>query len=96
MRQIAQDTKRCCGIAALPAPEGQTADRLCRLSANYPRTDTKVDLASLHPGGMTQYAETGVSLFLHDSSPEPVIGYGGAKGIFAYYQAVLHYGSLTE
>jgi hypothetical protein len=95
MRQIAQYTEGSCGSAAHP-PGCQTADKDYSLSTSNPGQDAKVDLACLHPGGMTQYAEPGVSRFLHDSSPEPAIGYGGTKGIFAYYLAVLHFGTLME
>jgi hypothetical protein len=72
------------------------ADGLEYPPAEYPGNEAKVDPASLHPGGMTQDAEPGIARFLPASSPEPVIGYGGRKGIFAYYQAVLHFGTLAE
>jgi hypothetical protein len=57
---------------------------------------TDVEFTCLHPGGMTQDAEPGVSRFLHASSPEPVIGYGGTKGVLAYYRAVLHFGTTPD
>nr|WP_319376497.1 hypothetical protein [uncultured Methanoregula sp.] len=41
---------------------------------------------------MTQDAEPEIFRFLHAKSPEPVIGYGGVKGIFAYYKAVHDFG----
>jgi hypothetical protein len=64
------------------------------LFAGFAGKDAKVDPANLLPGGMTQDAQAGIAPFLHAGSPEPVIGYGGMKGISAYYQAVLHFGIL--
>jgi hypothetical protein len=96
MRHIGWYTEGRCGGAAFPAPERYAAGELRGSSADYPGADAKLDLASLLPGGMTQDAEPGISRFLHASSPEPVIGYGGTRGIFAYYQAVLHFGALAE
>jgi hypothetical protein len=96
MRQIARYSKGGCGSAALPAPEQSPADGIACPPAESPGLETKVDLASLHPGGMTQDAEPGIARFLHAGSPELVIGYGGMKGILAYYRAVLHYGTLVE
>ncbi|MFA5294973.1 MAG: hypothetical protein WC382_05615 [Methanoregulaceae archaeon] len=93
MRQIARYTGRDCGSAALSAPGVPTAGELDGSPARYPCKDAKDDCASLLPGGMTPDAEPGVSWFLHASSPEPVIGYGGVKGIFAYYQSVLYFGA---
>ena len=73
-----------------------TADELRGSPAGYPGQDAKVDPASLLPGGVTQDAEPGISRFLHASSPEPVFGYGGMKGISAYYRAVLFFGNPME
>jgi hypothetical protein len=96
MRQIARYSEEGCSIAAPLAPEQYAADGIACPSVAYPGPEAKVDLASLHPGGMTQDAEPGISRFLHAGSPEPVIGYGGTKGIVAYYQAVLHFGTMME
>jgi hypothetical protein len=93
MRHIARYTEGGCSTAAPPAPERYLADGLEYPPAAYPGPEAKVDLASLHPGGMTQDAEPEIARFLHASGPEPAIGYGGTKGIFAYYQAVLHFGT---
>jgi hypothetical protein len=96
MRQIARYTQGGCGCAAPPGPERYPASELQGSPAGYPGQDAKVDLASLLPGGMTKGSEPGISRFLHAGSPEPVIGYGGAKGISAYYRAVLYFGTVTE
>jgi hypothetical protein len=96
MRHIARYTERSCSNAALPAPEMYLADGLEYPPAEYPGTEAKVDLASLHPGGMTKGPEPGIARFLPASSPEPVIGNGGRKGLFAYYQAVLYFGTRPE
>jgi hypothetical protein len=96
MRHIAPYTEGGCGFAALPEPERYAAGGQRGPSADYPGQHAKLDLASLLPGGMTQDAEPGISRFLHASSPEPVIGYGGTRGIFAYYQADLHFGIFGE
>ena len=92
MRHSARYTKGGCSIAAPPAPDLHIADGYGYPPAAYPGSERKVDLASLHPGGMTKGPEPGAR-FLHASSPEPVIGYCGMKGIFAYYKAVLHFGT---
>jgi hypothetical protein len=96
MRHSARHTEGGCGSAAPPAPDLNIADGAEYPPAECPGKDAKVDLASLHPGGMTQDAEPAIARFLHASGPEPAIGYGGAKGILAYYQAVLHFGTLSE
>lgn len=96
MRQIARYTQGDCGSAALTPPGWSPADEFSDSSAGFAGKDAKVDPASLHPGGMTQDAEWGVDPFLHAGSPEPVIGYGGMKGISAYYQSVLHFGTWME
>ena len=96
MRHNARYTVGGCGSAAPTAPELYSADGLGYPPAEYPGPEVKVDLASLHPGGMTQDAEPGISRFLPASSPEPAIGYGGAKGILSYYHAVLHFGTLPD
>jgi hypothetical protein len=96
MRRHARYTGGGCGTAAFPAPGGYTADEPYGSSAEHPGPDAKVDLAGLIPGGMTQGPEPGVARFLHTSSPEPVIGYGGTKGILAYYQAVLYFGNNAK
>jgi len=92
MRQDARYTRGSCGSAALPASGWHTADNPQGTSAGYPGPDAKIELAGLHPGGMTQEAEPEIFRFLHAKSPEPVIGYGGVKGIFAYYKAVHDFG----
>jgi hypothetical protein len=95
MRQTAHYIEGICNSAA--PPQGWlTADKYHSLPVSNPCPDAKADLASLYTGGMTQYADPGVARYLHDSSPEPAIGYGGTKGIFAYYLAVLHFGTLIE
>jgi hypothetical protein len=96
MRHSARYTEGGCGSAAPPEPDLYIARGSEYPPAAYPGFDVKVDLASLLPGGMTQDAEPGISRFLHAGSPEPVIGYGGTKGMFAYYQAVLHFGTPEE
>jgi len=95
MRHIARYSVGGCSMAELPAPEISTNGGLYYPPVEYAGPEAKVDLAILLPGGMTQDAEPGISR-LHASSPEPVIGYGGTKGIFAYYRAVLHFGALAE
>jgi hypothetical protein len=67
-----------------------------RMRVTQKPSGTDVELTCLLPGGMTQDAEPGVSRFLHAGSPEPVIGYGGTKGILAYYPAVLHFGTTPD
>jgi hypothetical protein len=96
MRRNARYTEGGCGSAALPAPGWNPANESHDLFTGFAGKDAKVDLTSLHPGGMTQEAQPGIAPFLHAGSPEPVIGYGGMKGISAYYQAVLHFGTLME
>jgi hypothetical protein len=96
MRRNARYTGGDCGSSALPAPGWNPVNESQGLFAGYPGPDAKVDLASLHPGGMTKGPETGLSRFLHAGSPEPVIGYGGTKGMIAYYHEVLHFGAWTE
>jgi hypothetical protein len=94
MRHNARYMEGGCSSAAPPAPDLFIADGANDPPAVYPGRDVKVDLASLHPGGMTQDAEPGIARFLHASGPEPAIGYGGSKGIFAYYQEVLFFMTL--
>jgi hypothetical protein len=96
MRQIARYTDGGYGCAAPPGPGGYPADELRGSPAGDPGQDAKVDPVSLPPGGVTQDAGPGNSRFLHASSPEPVFGYGGMKGISAYYQAVLYFGTPME
>jgi hypothetical protein len=96
MRRNARYTGGGCGSTALPAPAWNPANESHGLFAGYSGPDAKVDLASLLPGGMTQGPEPGLSRFLHPGGPEPVIEYGRMKGMVAYYQAVLHFGTLTE
>jgi hypothetical protein len=91
MRHSARYTGGGCGSAALPVPDQYIAGGANYPPAVYPGKDAKVDLASLHPGGMTQGPEPGIARFLHASGPEPAIGYGGSRGILAYYQAVLYF-----
>jgi len=84
MRDFAGYQNEGCGTFAsarpgMQGPMGSTED---------PGTAMKVDLTSLLPGGMTQDAYAGLFRALHAGSPEPVIGYGGMKGIAGYYRAV--------
>jgi hypothetical protein len=81
---------------AAPPPDLYIADRTDYLPAAYSGQDTKVDLASLFPGGMTQDAEPGVFRLLHASSPEPVIGHGGTKAMIAEGRRVLYIGTQAE
>lgn len=83
MRYNARYKTGWCGSAASPGPECSGKD-------------WKVDLISLLPGGETLDAEPVSDRFLHDGSPEPVNGFGGTKGIFAYYAAVRYYETLAE
>jgi hypothetical protein len=96
MRHIARYRERSCSNAALPPPEMYPADGLEYPPARYPGIEAKVDLASLHPGGMTNGPRPGIARSLPACSPEPVIGNGGSKGIVAYYQAVLYFGTLPN
>jgi hypothetical protein len=84
--------ERGCSIA-IPGGESAGFGRPDASSSGYPGHDPKVELTSLLPGGVTQDAESGSTRFRYTSSPEPVIGYGGMKGILAYYQAVLYFGT---
>jgi hypothetical protein len=89
MRYNARHERWRCSAAALPARESAGFDGPDASSSDTGQ-DAKVDLTSLHPGGVTQDVEPGITRFQFARSPEPVIGYGGMKGILAYYQAVLH------
>jgi len=81
MRTIARYLSGWDGIAAPPAPEYLFASGLGCPGAGFPGTGTKVDLASLLPGGVTHGAKAGLFRSLHARSPEPVNGFGTAKGI---------------
>jgi hypothetical protein len=56
----------------------------------------KDDLTSLLPGGMTKKGKPDFSGFLHTRSPEPVIGYGAAKGLSEYYRAVIMFEEMPD
>ena len=86
MRYIARYERRRCSTAALPGQD----------PAGDPGHVTNVELTSLLPGGVTQDVGPEISRPQFASCPEPVIGYGGTKGILAYYQAVLLFGTLPE
>jgi hypothetical protein len=96
MRHNARYTEGSYGSAAFLARDPYSADGFEYPHAEYPGPEANVDLANLHPGGMTHEIEPGIARFLQTSSPEPVIGYCGMKGIFMYYLAVLHFGTLPK
>lgn len=83
MRYNARYETGWCGSAASPGPASSGKD-------------WKGDLISLLPGGETLDAEPASAWLPHGSSPEPVNGLGGMKGIFAYYAAVRYYETLAE
>ncbi len=91
MRTIARYETGGLGIIAPSAPGFRIAKHSVAESAG---TETKVGIISLLPGGMTLDAGTGISRHLHASSPEPVIGFGAAKGRDAYYQVVRVFGFM--
>lgn len=83
MRYNARYETGWCNCAASPRPDH---------SGKY----GKGDFNSLLPGGETLDAEPVSDRFLHDGSPEPVIGFSGTKGIFANYAMVRYNETLAE
>jgi hypothetical protein len=96
MRHIERHEMRRCGTAALHEPECASDSGLSGPQAGHSGPGMKKDLASLLPGGMTKKGNPDFSGFLHTSSPEPVIGYGAAKGLEKYYQAVLVFDEMPD
>lgn len=94
MRYLARFGSGGSGTAASPVPEYSRAFGFSYPGADEAGTETKVGLTSLLPGGMTQDAMDGFFRSLHTGGPEPVIGFGAAKGIDAYYRAVRVFGSM--
>lgn len=94
MRYHARYESGWAGIAPSPVPECSRTTGFLVPGAGTAGSETKVGSTSLLPGGMTLDAGTGLFRFLHDSSPEPVIGFGAAKGLETYYRAVREFGSM--
>lgn len=94
MRYIARYNKGDVSNAASPMPVYSRTTEFMYTAAGTAGSEMKVGFTSLLPGGMTLDAGTALIRFLHDSSPEPAIGFGAAKGLDAYYRAVRVFGSM--
>jgi hypothetical protein len=94
MRPIVRHGERGSGTKAIPRAEPEGADgRYCPRAPDSP--NRKIELASLLPGGQTHSAGSEMNGSGYTSSPEPVFGYGATKGIDAYYQEVIGFGTLA-
>jgi hypothetical protein len=88
MRIIARFEKGRGGTVAPSLPGYSPGSEYRCPIADYAGSGQKVDLTSLLPGGMTKGAAIGSFQSLPAGGPEPVNGFGAAKGIIAYYRAV--------
>jgi hypothetical protein len=94
MRPIVRHGERVSGTgaASLAEPAGTNGQYY---PAAMDSPNEKIELASLLPGGQTHSAGSTIDGSGYTSSPEPVIGYGATKGIDAYYQEVIGFGTLA-
>jgi hypothetical protein len=94
MRPIVRHGERGSGTGAIPRMESAGAGgRHC--PAALDSRNGKFELASLLPGGQTHSAGSELKGSGNTSSPEPVLGYGATKGMEAYYQEVIGFGTLA-
>ena len=96
MRTIARSEQGTGNAAGLPAPGPSGQPGWDTPSAEGTGFVKKHENTSLSLGGMTLDAEPGAAWLLHAGSPEPAVGFGAAKGLYAYYAAVRYFGTLPE